>query len=43
MIAVDVMSGEKPPEVIIRGALKAVHEIGVSVLLVGDKDLIQNY
>jgi glycerol-3-phosphate acyltransferase PlsX len=43
MIAVDVMSGDKPPEAIIRGALKAVQELGVSVLLVGDKDLIENY
>jgi glycerol-3-phosphate acyltransferase PlsX len=43
MIAVDVMSGEKSPEVIIRGALKAVHELGVSVLLVGDSGYIENY
>jgi glycerol-3-phosphate acyltransferase PlsX len=43
MIAVDVMSGEKPPEAIIRGALKAVHELGVSVRLVGERELIDNY
>ncbi|MBN2323885.1 MAG: phosphate acyltransferase PlsX [Spirochaetes bacterium] len=43
MIAVDVMSGDNPPEAIIRGALKAVQELGVSVLLVGDSELIENY
>lgn len=43
MIAVDVMSGDKPPEAIIRGALKAVQEPGVNVLLVGDKELVENY
>jgi glycerol-3-phosphate acyltransferase PlsX len=43
MIAVDVMSGENPPEAIIRGALKAVQELGVSVRLVGDSELIEKY
>ncbi len=42
MIAIDVMSGERSPEVIIKGALKAVEELRVNVQLVGDKNLIQN-
>jgi len=37
MIAVDVMSGEKPPEVLIKGAIKAVNEFGIDVAFVGDK------
>lgn len=43
MIAVDVMSGEKPPEVIIRGALRAAEERNVKVGLVGDGELITDY
>lgn len=41
MIAVDVMSGEKPPEVIIKGALRAIDELGIKIALVGDEELIQ--
>ena len=42
MIAVDVMSGEKSPEVIIRGALKALEEFNVKIALVGDKAHIEH-
>lgn len=42
MIAVDVMSGERPPDVIIRGALKAAKELNVKVGLVGDEEFIKN-
>jgi len=41
MIAVDVMSGEHPPESIIKGAVKAVMEFGLKIALVGDQRLIQ--
>jgi glycerol-3-phosphate acyltransferase PlsX len=40
MIAVDVMSGEKSPEIIIRGALRAVEEFDVRIALVGDEEFI---
>jgi len=40
MIAVDVMSGEKPPELIIRGALRGALDFNVKVNLVGDKEYI---
>lgn len=43
MIAVDVMSGEKPPEIIIRGALRAAESLDVKVGLVGDRQYIENY
>ncbi|GMT49661.1 MAG: phosphate acyltransferase [bacterium] len=39
-IAVDVMSGENPPETLIRGALKAVEESNIEVVLVGDEATI---
>jgi glycerol-3-phosphate acyltransferase PlsX len=42
MIAVDVMSGEKPPEVIIKGALRAAEEFNVKVGLVGDEELVHD-
>ena len=42
MIAVDVMSGEKPPEIIIRGALRAAEEFNIKVALVGDEEYIQD-
>ena len=42
MIAVDVMSGERPPEAIIRGALKASDEFNVNITLVGDGQLINS-
>ncbi|HEO66087.1 MAG TPA: phosphate acyltransferase PlsX [Spirochaetes bacterium] len=39
-IAVDVMSGESPPKTLIQGALKAVEESDVEVVLVGDETTI---
>jgi glycerol-3-phosphate acyltransferase PlsX len=42
MIAVDVMSGERPPEVIIKGALKAAQDFDVELALVGDEEHIHN-
>jgi len=42
MIAVDVMSGEKPPELIIRGALRGAVDFDVKVALVGDEEHITN-
>jgi glycerol-3-phosphate acyltransferase PlsX len=41
MIAVDVMSGENPPESYIRGAIKAVRDFNVRVALVGDEEIIE--
>jgi len=43
MIAVDVMSGEKHPEVIIKGALRAAEEFNIKVGLVGDEELVHDY
>ena len=42
MIAVDVMSGENPPEEIIRGALSAAIEFNIKIAFVGDKEHIEN-
>jgi glycerol-3-phosphate acyltransferase PlsX len=42
MVLVDVMSGEKPPEVIMRGALRASDEFDVKIGLVGDEEIINN-
>lgn len=42
MIAVDVMSGDQPPEMIIRGAVRAVQEHSISVILIGDEEFIKN-
>jgi glycerol-3-phosphate acyltransferase PlsX len=41
MIAVDVMSGENPPESYIRGAVEAVRDLNVKVALVGDEEIIE--
>ncbi len=42
MIAVDVMSGERPPDVIIKGAIRASQEFNVSIILVGDETVINS-
>ena len=39
-VAVDVMGGDKGPEVVVRGAVKAANTLGISSLLVGDLELI---
>lgn len=36
-IAVDIMSGDNAPEVLIRGTLKAAEDFGIDLILVGDK------
>jgi glycerol-3-phosphate acyltransferase PlsX len=41
MIAVDVMSGENPPESYIRGAVNAIRNFNVRIALVGDEELIE--
>jgi len=40
MVAVDVMSGEMSPEIIVKGALKAVRELDINVALIGDEEHI---
>ena len=40
-VAVDAMGGDKAPDEIVRGALDAVAELGVDVLLVGQEDTIE--
>jgi glycerol-3-phosphate acyltransferase PlsX len=41
MIAVDVMSGEHPPETYIRGAVNALRDFSLKISLVGDQELIE--
>lgn len=41
MIAVDVMSGEHPPEAYIKGAVNAVKDFNVKLALVGDGEIIE--
>ncbi|MCS6927234.1 MAG: phosphate acyltransferase PlsX [Candidatus Binatia bacterium] len=39
-IAVDAMGGDHAPRAVVRGALRAVQEHGIAVLLVGDREAI---
>ncbi len=41
-IAVDVMSGERKPEILIAGALESLKETGTNLILVGKKDIIND-
>jgi len=41
-IAVDVMSGDKSPQLLIKGAISAAKEKDVHVIIVGNRDLIKN-
>ncbi|MCB0353736.1 MAG: phosphate acyltransferase PlsX [Bdellovibrionales bacterium] len=41
-IAVDVMGGDHGPEAIVRGAVRAVREYSIPVILVGDREKIDN-
>ena len=41
-IAVDVMSGEQSPDVIIRGAIESLRETKADIILVGDREIINN-
>ena len=40
-IAIDAMGGDHAPHVVIEGALLAAQELGVEMVLVGDKELIE--
>ncbi|WP_333871240.1 phosphate acyltransferase PlsX [Desulforamulus putei] len=40
-IALDAMGGDYAPKEIVRGARDAAHELGVQIILVGDRDKIQ--
>src|SRR5919109_336939 len=40
-IAVDAMGGDHAPEVVIAGAMLAIQELGVEVVLVGQKEVIE--
>ncbi|MBQ3080834.1 MAG: phosphate acyltransferase PlsX [Clostridia bacterium] len=42
-IAVDVMSGDNPPEELIKGALSAANDFGVEVLLIGASEVVDKY
>jgi glycerol-3-phosphate acyltransferase PlsX len=39
-IAVDAMGGDNAPEVVVQGAVQAASELGIHVILIGDKELI---
>ncbi|MDP2652127.1 MAG: phosphate acyltransferase PlsX [bacterium] len=40
-IAVDAMGGDHAPGVVVDGALLAVHELGVEIVLVGEKEAVE--
>ena len=40
-IAVDAMGGDNAPGVVVEGAVEAATELGIHILLVGDKDKIK--
>lgn len=42
-IAIDAMGGDRAPEEVVKGALAASRELGVSVILVGDESAIKPY
>lgn len=42
-IAVDIMSGDNPPEELIKGALKANKELKVEITLIGSEEKISGY
>lgn len=42
-IAVDVMSGDNPPEELIKGALAAAADLGVEITLIGSPDVVDKY
>ncbi len=43
IIAVDVMSGESDPELLIQGSLEAVEHADIQVILVGDEKIIKRH
>ncbi len=42
MIAVDAAGGDYAPHEIVKGAIKAAHEFGVQIGLVGRKNVLKN-
>ncbi|MFM7578346.1 MAG: phosphate acyltransferase, partial [Microcystaceae cyanobacterium] len=42
-IALDAMGGDHAPDEIVAGAIRAVAELDVEILLVGDRPKIENY
>ncbi len=40
-IAVDAMGGDRAPEVIVQGTVDAANELGVSIILVGDRQALE--
>lgn len=42
-IAVDVMSGDNPPEILVGGALRAAKELDIEIVLIGTPDAIDKY
>ena len=41
-IIIDAMGGDNGPIEVVKGAIDAVHEYGVSIILVGKEDIIEN-
>lgn len=39
-VAVDAMGGDNAPQVVVRGAVEAASEMGIDIILVGDKDVV---
>ncbi|MBN1898953.1 MAG: phosphate acyltransferase PlsX [Spirochaetes bacterium] len=40
-IAVDIMSGERSPEILIKGAVEAANKLDITAILVGEKNIIE--
>src|SRR5437763_16315476 len=40
-IAVDAMGGDRAPEVVVEGAMLATEELGVEVVLVGQREVVE--
>ena len=41
-VAVDAMGGDHAPDVVVQGALQAVSEWGMTITLVGDRDVLED-
>lgn len=42
-IAVDVMSGDNPPEILVGGALHAAKELNVEIVLIGSREAVEKH
>jgi len=42
-IAVDIMSGDNPPEVLIDGCLLYINKTNDDIIIIGDKNKIEKY